>query len=162
VRVPKPSRTFLEVDQLVALLDAAREVEADPRSTTRAKLDAPKVVEIRRRLAAGETQTALRGEFGLSAGSMSMLARGETYRGVNDRVGWRALCAVLGYAGLRISEALALRERDVRLHDTAGSRLWIADSKTATGVRHVEITPALRDDRSSKREAAPRVPRRPR
>ncbi len=53
---------------------------------------------------------------------------------------------MLAYAGPRTSEALDLRERDVRLHDPAGSRLWIADSKTETGVRHVEITPALRDE----------------
>jgi integrase len=146
VRVPRPSRTFLEIDQLVALMDAARAIEVEPRSTKRAKLTADQAAEIRRRLAAGETQTTLRCEYGLSAGSMSMLARGRTYRGENDRVGWRVLCAMLGYAGPRIGEALELRERDVRLHDPAGSRLWIADSKTPTGVRHVEITPALRDE----------------
>jgi integrase len=146
VRVPKPNRTFLEIDQLVALMDAARAIEAEPRSAKRAKLTAEQAAEIRHRLAAGETQTALRRECGLSAGSMLMLARGRTYRGENGRVGWRALCAVLGYAGPRIGEALDLRERDVRLHDPAGSRLWIADSKTPTGVRHVEITPALRDE----------------
>ncbi len=144
--VPKPNRTFLEIDQLVALLDATRDIQNEPRSTKRAKLSAQQVGDIRRRLAAGETQAALRREFGLGAGSMSMLAQGKTYRGDNGRVGWRALCAVLGYAGPRISEALDLYERDVRLHDPAGSRLWIADSKTPTGVRHVEITPALRDE----------------
>jgi Phage integrase family len=74
-----------------------------------------------------------------------MLANGKTYRGDNDRVGWRALCATLGYAGPRISEVLDLLERDVRLHDPLASRLWIADSKTETGVRHVEVTPKLRD-----------------
>ena len=30
--------------------------------------------------------------------------------------------------------------------DPDGARLWIADSKTPTGVRHVEITPSLRDE----------------
>lgn len=146
VKVPKPTRTFLEIDQLVALLDAARELERDPRSTKRAKLTGEQVAEIRARLAAGETQAALGREYRLAAGSMSMLAQGKTYRGENERVGWRVLCATLGYAGPRISEALDLRERDVRLHDPAGARFWIADSKTPTGVRHVEITPALRDE----------------
>jgi integrase len=145
VRVPKPDRTFLEIDQLVALLDAVGELEAAPRSQKRAKLTASQVEEIRARLARGETQYALRLEFGLSAGSMSMLANGKTYRGDNGRVGWRALCAMLGYAGLRISEALDLEERGVRLHDPAASRLWVADSKTETGIRHVEVTPKLRD-----------------
>ncbi len=146
VRVPKPRRTFLEVDQLVALLDAARALEAEPRSTKRAKLTAEQADEIRHRLKAGETQTALAREYALSAGSMSMLANGHTYRGENGRLGWRALCATLAYAGPRIAEALDLRERDVRLHEPASSRLWIADSKTASGVRHVEVTPSLRDE----------------
>ncbi len=145
VRVPKPDRTFLEIDQLVALLDGAAELEAAPRSTKRAKLTAAQVGEIRARLARGETQYAVRLDYGLSSGSMSMLANGKTYRGEQGRVGWRALCATLGYAGPRISEALDLLERDVRLHDPRASRLWVADSKTETGVRHVEVTPELRD-----------------
>jgi hypothetical protein len=42
---------------------------------------------------------------------MSTLANGKTYRGDNGRVGWRALCATLGYAGPRISCSPALRRR---------------------------------------------------
>ena len=95
---------------------------------------------------ARETQYALRLEYGLSAGAMSMLAQGKTYTARNDRIGWRALCAMLGYAGPRIAETLDILERDVRLHDPNGARLWISDSKTPTGVRHVEITPSLRDE----------------
>jgi integrase len=146
VRVPKPKRTFLEIDQLVALLDAARELEGTPRLNKRAKLNQQQAEQIRARLADGETQYALRGEYGLSSAAMSLLAQGKTYRGESGRIGWRALCAILGYAGPRISEALDLTERGVRLHDPNGSRLWIPDSKTETGIRHVEITPALRDD----------------
>jgi integrase len=146
VRVPKPKRTFLEIDQLVALLDAARELEGTPRLNMRAKLTQQQADQIRARIAGGETQYALRREYGLSSAAMSMLAQGKTYRGESGRVGWRALCAVLGYAGPRISEALALTEGEVRLHDPNGSRLWIPDSKTETGIRHVEITPALRDE----------------
>ncbi|MGO9763375.1 MAG: tyrosine-type recombinase/integrase [Solirubrobacteraceae bacterium] len=143
IRVPKPTRTF---DQLVALLDAARELERTPTLNKRAKLTQEQADEIRARLASGETQLALRREYPLSRGAMSLLAQGKTYRGESGRVGWRALVAVLGYAGPRISETLDLLERDVRLHDPDGSRLWIPDSKTETGIRHVEITPALRDE----------------
>lgn len=146
VRVPKPNRTFLEIDQLVALLDAARELEVTPVLNERAKLTQEQAEQIRARLAGGETQYALRQEYGLSSAAMSLLAQGKTYRGENSRTGWRALCAVLGYAGPRISEALDLTEREVRLHDPNSSRLWIPDSKTETGIRHVEITPALRDE----------------
>ncbi len=146
VRVPKPKRTFLEIDQLVALLDAARELEGTPKLNKRAKLTQRQADQIRARLAGGETQYALRREYRLSSAAMSMLAQGKTYRGESGRTGWRALCAVLGYAGPRISEALSLTEGGVRLHDPNGSRLWIPDSKTETGIRHVEITPALRDE----------------
>ncbi len=145
VRVPKPNRTFLEIDQLVAILDAAGELERAPRSAKRAKLTASQAEDIRARLARGETQYALRLEYGMSSGAMSMLANGKTYVGDNGRVGWRALTATLGYAGLRISEALDVMEGDVRLHDPLASRLWVADSKTETGIRHVEVTPMLRD-----------------
>jgi hypothetical protein len=109
VRVPKPDRTFLEIDQLVALLDGAAELEAAPMSNKRAKLTAVQVGEIRARLARGETQYAVRLDYGLSSGSMSMLANGKTYRGDNGRVGWRALCATLlggaGAAGARCPSA---------------------------------------------------------
>jgi hypothetical protein len=44
-------------------------------------------------------------------------SRRKTYTANNDRIGWRALCAMFGYAGPRIAETLDLRERDVRLHD---------------------------------------------
>jgi hypothetical protein len=38
IRVPKPARTFLEIDQLVMLLDAAHHLQTAPRSSKRAKL----------------------------------------------------------------------------------------------------------------------------
>lgn len=67
--------------------------------------------------------------------------------GRDDRHAELSRCAGswVGAAGPRIAEALDLRERHVRLHDPAASRLWIADSKTETGIRYVEVTPALRD-----------------
>lgn len=55
----------------------------------------------------------------------------------------RALLATLTYGGLRISECLDLRWRAV---DLAGGRLRVATSKTAAGVREVDLLPALRDE----------------
>src|SRR3954454_18386564 len=46
---------------------------------------------------------------------------------------------VLAYAGFRISEALALRARDVRLH-AEGRRLDVLDAKAPTGVREVHLS----------------------
>ena len=55
----------------------------------------------------------------------------------------RAIIATLAFTGLRIGEALALRWRNV---DLAGARLRVEDAKTAAGVRHVTIHPALIDE----------------
>lgn len=58
-----------------------------------------------------------------------------------DGVG-RVLLALLGGAGLRIGEALALRWSHV---DLATGTLHVVDAKTAAGVRSVDLTPALRE-----------------
>jgi integrase len=86
----KPSRTYLQPDQVTALLSAAGKLDAKAR----------------------EGDTARR----------------------------RPLLATLTLAGLRISEALDLRWRDVNLD---ARRLRIAASKTEAGVREVDVTPAL-------------------
>lgn len=63
----------------------------------------------------------------------------ESRNGIHRR---RALLATLALAGLRISEALDLRWRDVSLD---GRRLQVVSSKTDAGIRQVDLTPALRD-----------------
>lgn len=55
----------------------------------------------------------------------------------------RAMLATLTFAGLRISELLALRWRDV---DLAAGWLTVGDSKTDAGRRRVKIRGALRDE----------------
>jgi integrase len=86
----KPSRTYLQPDQVAALLSTAGRLDAEARE-------------------------------------------GDTGRR-------RPLIATLTLAGLRISEALDLRWRDVNLD---ARRLRIAASKTEAGVREVDVTPAL-------------------
>jgi integrase len=55
----------------------------------------------------------------------------------------RVLLGVLAGAGLRIGEALALRWQHV---DLATGTLHVIDSKTAAGVRSVDLTAALREE----------------
>jgi integrase len=52
----------------------------------------------------------------------------------------KPLLATLALAGLRISEALDLRWRDVRLH---ARKLRVIDSKTDAGIREIDLTPTL-------------------
>lgn len=98
----KPSRTYLQPDQVGALLSAAGRLDADARE-------------------------------------------GDTRRR-------RPLLATLTLAGLRISEALDLRWRDVNL---AARRLRVAASKTDAGVRKVDLTPALQELLAEYRDRSP-------
>ncbi len=61
----------------------------------------------------------------------------------NGRIARRAMLATLTFAGLRISEAIDLRWRDV---DLAGGRLRVHQSKTDAGVRYVDLLPTLKDE----------------
>jgi integrase len=70
------------------------------------------------------------------------------YRGHVER---RGMIAVLAFAGLRISELLGVRWRDV---DLAGGWLHIGESKTDAGVRDVKIRGALRDELVGVRQRA--------
>jgi integrase len=53
-----------------------------------------------------------------------------------------AMVATLVFAGLRLSELLALTWRDV---DLAAGQIKVRESKTSAGVRHVELLPMLRE-----------------
>jgi integrase len=63
----------------------------------------------------------------------------------------RALLAALVFAGLRIGELIALRWRDL---DLASNRIGVGCSKTAAGVRQVELLPALRAELEAHRARA--------
>jgi len=55
----------------------------------------------------------------------------------------RALLSTLVLAGLRIGELIDLRWRDV---DLAAGRLQVGRAKTDAGLRHVDLSPALREE----------------
>lgn len=64
----------------------------------------------------------------------------------------RAWLAVLVYAGLRPSEAVRIRWRDV---DLAGGRLHVRGSKTDAAARSVPLLPVLRDELDGWKSASP-------
>jgi integrase len=103
VRAVKPPQTYLDrAEQIVALLNAARELEAEARR--------------------------------------------------DFKSGRPAFLSVLTFAGLRISEALAPRVRDV---DLVAGRLRMIDSKTPTGVRYVDLLPIVREDLATRKATLP-------
>jgi integrase len=93
LREPKPSRTYLQPDQVAALLGAAGELDVE-------------AIE----------------------------------RNADDTGRRKPLLATLALAGLRISEALDLRWRDVNL---PGRKLRIVGAKTDAGIRELDLTPTL-------------------
>lgn len=101
VRQSRPSRPWLEPEQVLQLLDAAADLD-----------------------------------------------RGDG-RGLAIR---RPLLATLAWAGLRVGEATALRWRDVSLADGA---IRVDQSKTAAGVRTVDVQPELHDERIAWRAVTP-------
>jgi integrase len=98
----KPTRSYLQPDQVATLLSAAGKIDADARE-------------------------------------------GDTRRRC-------PLLATLTLAGLRISEALDLRWRDVNLD---ARRLRVAAAKTDAGVREVDLTPALQELLADYRSRSP-------
>jgi len=145
VKVPKPARTFLEMDELVALTDAALEQDAPLTrvSRSRAATAGTSAKRVAQRLDAGMRPSEIAADLGLTKSTVAYHVRRLGVEGTRDYVGRRAVVATLGGAGLRASELCDVRIRDVRLHDPTGSRVRIPDAKTDAGVREVQLSPDL-------------------
>jgi integrase len=143
VRVPKPSRTFLELDELNALIDAAAEQDAPATPAKVAASGGDTAMKVALRLSRGHSQTAIAAELGLSKATISYHARRLGAATPVAYAGRAFIARVLGYSGVRNSELCDLRIRDVRLHDPAGARFHIPDAKTESGIRVVEMSPDL-------------------
>jgi integrase len=111
-KVPKPVRTFLELDELSSLLDAAGELEAEGRTDVRVR-------EMRRMRTRGATLKEIAERFDVSVATASYWCKDDLRPALARRRGWRALITALGYTGLRISELCDLRWRQMHL-PTAG------------------------------------------
>src|SRR3954451_2909141 len=146
VRPPKPPRTFLEMDELVAFIDAAGEQDAPapvialpgsglPVGSTRARVaDA---------LSRGLRPSQVAAALGLSKSTVSFHVARLQARPVGDYQGRRAVCGALARSGIRASELCDLCIGHVRLHDPGGARFRIPDAKTEAGVREVQMSPDL-------------------
>jgi integrase len=145
IHVPRPSRTFLEMDELVALIDAAGDQDSQVAHVPRARLaskgtTAAKVAEL---LAKGKSTSEMATELGRAKSTIGWHIKRLGVEGTRDYIGRRAIIATLGGAGLRASELCDVLLAEVRLHDPGGARLRIPDAKTDAGVREVQLSPDL-------------------
>jgi integrase len=140
VRVPKPDRSFLELDELATLIEAAAAQDALPSLVLDGDSSRDRVARL---IAAGRRPKDIAAELGLAKSTVNFhLAR----LGVDQAsvyLGRRAVVEILGRSGVRASELCDLRIRDVRLHDPDGARFRIRDAKTEAGVREVQMSPDL-------------------
>jgi integrase len=142
VRVPRPQRSFLELDELRALMDAA--ASQDPPSGRVKPLPgsgetAHRVAEM---LTRGMNQDAIAAALSRTKATINWHARRMSVVGT-PYAGRAFVVRVLGYSGVRNSELCDLRIGHVRLHDPGGARFNIPDAKTEMGVRVVEMSPDL-------------------
>lgn len=142
VRVPKPKRTFLELDELAALIDAAASQDAIPQPVGLRAGDSTRA-KVARLIAAGRAPLDIATELGLAKATVSHHLRKLGVESFAGYVGRRIVVEILGRSGARASELCDLRIRDVRLHDCDGARFQIRDAKTEAGVREVQMTPDL-------------------
>lgn len=144
IKVPKPKRTFLEMDELAALLDAAQ--EQDVGLPDLAALEVPKggtPEKVARLAATGKRPQQIAVELGLAKGTVSYHLRRLGIDMGRGYAGRRVVCEILGRAGLRASGLCDLKIGQVRLHGPNGARLRIEEAKTDAGERIVELTPDL-------------------
>ena len=146
VHVPKPKRTFLEMDELACVEDAAAEQDPSLEPFVNAALEAragSTAQAVALRLSQGKRQKQIVAELGVAPGTVHFHVRRLGAVGLGVYVGRKAIVCTLGRSGVRNGELSDIRIGNLRLHDLESARLHIPDSKTETGIRVVEISPYL-------------------
>lgn len=143
LRVPRPKRTFLERDELATLIDAAA-AQDQPLDPGRSLEDiGPTTRLVAHLLNQGKRPSQIARQLGITKATVSWHLRRLGANVGRGYAGRRAICAILGYSGVRVSELCNLRIGELRLHDPDGAHFNIPDSKTDTGIREVQMTPDL-------------------
>jgi integrase len=145
VHVPKPKRTFLEIDELACLEDIARAQDPPLALFRQAAMAAPAGstrAAVALAVSEGKSQAAVVREMGLAKGSVSYHLK-RLDLGAIKYVGRGAIVSTLGYSGVRVSELCDLKIGQLRLHNPERTRFLIPDAKTETGIREVEMSPEL-------------------
>ena len=147
VSVPKPKRTFLERDELIAVEDAAGEQDPSLAEYALAAQNAPERSTARSvtlALSEGLRPQQVVARLGLPKATVSFHC---TKLGAKAGVyfGRRAIHCTLGRSGVRVSELCDIKIGQLVLHGVEGSPFDIPDAKTETGIRQGEMTDELVD-----------------
>ena len=143
VRVPKPSRTFLEMDELAALLRAASAQDEPAHVGVPHPRLSAKTLQVERLVNKGYPPKQVAKRLGVAPGTVSFHLRRLGVKVGDGYCGRRVMVEILGRSGVRVSELCDLRIGQLRLHGSDGRRFQILDSKTETGIREVQMTPDL-------------------
>jgi integrase len=153
IRVPKKDvRDWLEPDEILSLLEAAELIDNPVKPETLRKANEVRRLRDEEKL----TIKAIAAELGMSEGGVCWLYQRRKARARSAR---RAIIATLAASGTRNTELCAVRWRDL---DFQHSKIRIRRSKTARGIREVDMTPWLRDEllayRASREEVSAEAP----
>ncbi len=143
VHVPKPNRTFLEMDELACLLDTAAQQDRTLDQAAAPSKLGPTAALVAHMLSQGKRPEQIARELGVAKSTVSYHLRRAGANVGRGYVGRRVVCEILGRSGVRVSELCEIRIGQVRLHDADGARFRIPDSKTETGIREVQMSPDL-------------------
>lgn len=143
VRVPKPERTFLEMDELALLLDAAGAQDLPRQDGAPEQPLGPRSQQVAHLLSKGYRPGQIAKRLCVAPGTVSFHMRRLGVSVGRGYCGRRVMVEILGRSGVRVSELCDLRIGEVRLHGSEGGRFRIVDAKTETGVREVQMTPDL-------------------
>jgi integrase len=143
VHVPKPNRTFLEMDELACVLDAAAKQDRTLDPAVAPRKVGPTTALVAHLLAQGKRPGEIANSLGVAKSTVTHHLRQLGATVGRGYVGRRVVCEILGRSGPRVGELCDIRIGHVRLHDPEGARFRIPDAKTETGIREVQISPDL-------------------
>lgn len=143
VDVPKAKVTFLEMDELAYLVDAAADQDEPMLGMDVPEDTGPTLLAAFDLASKGLGPKRIADELGMSKSTITYHLRRVGVDIGRGYVGRRVLCELLGRAGPRVEEVTAMKIGHVRVHDPEGARFRIPDSKSEAGVRVVEMSPVL-------------------
>jgi integrase len=146
--LPKPPRNHLEADEVLSLIQAADLVDQglSPTSVRNAKL----ACELR---AAGKSWAQIAETMGCS--EATAIYRSRIKPQANPSRKRRTMIVMLSLTGTRAGEHTEL---DWSRVDETHGRLILEDSKTAAGIREIQMSPFVREELALYRESLPEKP----